>query len=114
MQDRDIQNPLSDHFRYKELKVYSSVEWLSDNRKKYRQVFDRMETDYIYAEVSIYNKYFDLDNWEVDIILKCYEDGPNPKSICTLSFRKKVSKYDPIVYIREGWGNKREGSFWKG
>jgi hypothetical protein len=24
-----------------------------------------------------------------------------------------VSKYDPVGYIREGWGNKQEGVFWK-
>ena len=26
---------------------------------------------------------------------------------------RKVSKYDNVVYIREGWGNKNEGQFWK-
>ena len=30
-----------------------------------------------------------------------------------LPFRRKVSKYDPVGYIREGWGNKQEGVFWK-
>ncbi|MBK7226489.1 MAG: hypothetical protein IPH96_14200 [Saprospiraceae bacterium] len=46
-------------FKFKELKVYASTEWLADNRKKYRQVFDRFETTYIYAELSFYNKYFE-------------------------------------------------------
>ncbi|MBK7226488.1 MAG: hypothetical protein IPH96_14195 [Saprospiraceae bacterium] len=35
------------------------------------------------------------------------------KEVCNLSFRRKISKYDHTVYIREGWGNKKEGSFWK-
>ncbi|MBK8633423.1 MAG: AAA family ATPase [Saprospiraceae bacterium] len=100
-------------FKFKELKVYTSIEWLYDNRKKYRQVFDRIETDYIYVELSLYNKFFDIDSWDVDIMLKCFEADKTQKSICNLSFRKKVSKYDPIVFIREGWGNKKEGSFWK-
>lgn len=104
----------SDQFKYKELKVYSSVEWLSGNKKKYRQVFDRMETDYIYAELSLYNKYFDVDSWDIGISLKCFDARKPSKPICSLTFRKKISKYDNIVFIREGWGNKKTGSFWKG
>lgn len=100
-------------FKFKELKVYNSVEWLFDNKKKYRQVYDRMETDYIYVELSLYNKYFDIDSWDVDVVFRCYDASKVQKPICNLTFRKKISKFDPIVYIREGWGNKKEGSFWK-
>ena len=56
--------------KFKELKVYASTEWLADNKKKYRQVFDRLETTYIYAELSFYNKYFDIEDWEIDVELK--------------------------------------------
>ena len=96
------------NFKFKELRVYSSTEWLADNKKKYRQVFDRYETTYIYAELSFYNKLFDRD-----IELRCFEIKNNKKQICNLTFKKKISKFDNVVYIREGWGNKREGSFWK-
>ncbi len=99
--------------KFKELKVYASTEWLADNKKKYRQVFDRLETTYIYAELSFYNKYFDIEDWEIDVELKCYSLKKGRKEICDLPLRKKVSKYDNVVYIREGWGNKTEGSFWK-
>lgn len=101
------------NFKFKELRVYSSTEWLADNKKKYRQVFDRYETTYIYAELSFYNKLFDRDVWEVDIELRCFEIKNNKKQICNLTFKKKISKFDNVVFIREGWGNKREGSFWK-
>lgn len=101
------------NFKFKELRVYSSTEWLADNKKKYRQVFDRYETTYIYAELSFYNKLFDRDVWEVDIELRCFEIKNSKKQICNLTFKKKISKFDNVVYIREGWGNKREGSFWK-
>ena len=57
-------------YKFKELKVYASTEWLADNKKKYRQVFDRFSTTYIYTELSFYNKWFDLDFWEADIELK--------------------------------------------
>lgn len=103
----------SNRYKFKELKVYNSVEWLYDNRKKYRQVYDRMETDYIYVELSLFNKYFDIDSWDVDIVFRCFDVSKPQKPICNLTFRKKISKFDPIVYIREGWGNKKEGSFWK-
>ena len=59
-------------FRFRELKVYASTEWLADNKKKYRQVFDRYETTYIYAELSFYNKLFDEEDWEIDVELRCY------------------------------------------
>ena len=100
-------------FKFRELKVYSSTEWLADNKKKYRQVFDRYETSYIYAELSFFNKMFDQENWEVDIQLSCYSLRKQKKELCNLKFSRKVSKYDHTIFIREGWGNKKEGSFWK-
>jgi len=100
-------------FKFRELKVYASTEWLADNKKKYRQVFDRYETTYVYAELSFYNKLFDEKDWDIDVVLKCYSLKKGKKEICSLPLRKKVSKYDNVVYIREGWGNKTEGAFWK-
>ena len=100
-------------FKFRELKVYNSTEWLADNKKKYRQVFSRQETAYVYAELSFYNKAFDLEDWEVAIELKCFAVKKSSKLLCSLPFRRKVSKYDHTMYIREGWGNKAEGAFWK-
>ena len=101
-------------FKFRELKVYASTEWLADNKKKYRQVFDRFESTYIYAEVSFYNKLFDVEDWEIDVEIKCYRLKKGREEICSLTFEnRKVSKYDNMVYIREGWGNKNEGQFWK-
>lgn len=111
--ENQSQNTEFKNYKFKELKVYSSTEWLAENKKKYRQVFDRFETTYIYAELSFYNKLFDRDSWDVDVELRCYEIRNNKKQVCNLSFRKKINKFDNIVYIREGWGNKKEGSFWK-
>lgn len=113
MSDISHYHPTSKRFKFRELKVYSSTEWLADNKKKYRQVFDRFETTYIYAELSFYNKHFDEDDWEVDLELKCFALKKDKKEICSLPFKRKVSKYDNVVFIREGWGNKKEGVFWK-
>ena len=100
-------------FKFRELKVYASTEWLADNKKKYRQVFDRYETTYVYAELSFHNKLFDVEDWEIDVELKCFSLKKGRKELCNLPFKRKVSKYDNVVFIREGWGNKKEGVFWK-
>jgi SpoVK/Ycf46/Vps4 family AAA+-type ATPase len=107
------QQPDQKSYKFRDLKIYSSTEWLADNKKKYRQVFDRFETAYIYAELSFYNKRFDEEDWEVDVELKCFSMKRGRKELCTLPFRRKISKYDNTAYIREGWGNKSEGAFWK-
>jgi SpoVK/Ycf46/Vps4 family AAA+-type ATPase len=108
-----LEHPELKRFKYKDLKIYSSTEWLADNKKKYRQVFDRYETTYIYAELSLYNKLFDGDDWEVDVELRCYALKKGKTELCSLPFKRKVSKYDNTIYVREGWGNKKEGVFWK-
>lgn len=108
-----ILDPTFVKFKFRDLKAYCSTEWLSDNKKKYRQVFDRYETTYVYAELSFYNKLFDDEDWNVKINLKCYSLKKGRKELCDLNFDRKVSKYDNIVYIREGWGNKKFGAFWK-
>ncbi len=100
-------------FKFRELKIYSSTEWLADNKKKYRQVFDRYETTYVYAELSLYNKLFDLEDWEVEVELRCSMLKKGKAELCLLPFKRKVSKYDHVIYVREGWGNKKEGAFWK-
>jgi len=106
-------NPDHKKYKFKELKVYSSTEWLANNMKKYRQVFDRSKTAYVYAELTFYNKLFDVKVWQVDVQFRCYSMKGKKKEICTLDFKKKISKYDNVVFIREGWGNKKDGAFWK-
>lgn len=101
-------------FKFKELKIYNSTEYLWENVKKYRQVFDRHETAYIYTELSLYNKSFDVEDWSLTVDLKCFssEDGQK-KEICNLTIDKEVSKFDNVIYLREGWGNQKNGTFWK-
>lgn len=101
-------------FKFKELKVYNSTEYLWDNLKKYRQVFDRDETAYVYAELSLYNKFFDVSDWTLKVNLKCFSvKGKKKTEVCDINLEKEVSRYDSVVYVREGWGNQKSGSFWK-
>ncbi|MDX1683727.1 MAG: AAA family ATPase [Saprospiraceae bacterium] len=111
--ENSVTDQIPRNYKFKSLKVYGSTEWLADNKKKYRQVFDRHQSTYIYAELSFYNKLFDEKSWEVDVELKCFSMSKGGKEICSLNLSKKVSKYDHVAYVREGWGNKRSGAFWK-
>ncbi len=113
MKDNLLQEDAQDKFKFKELKVYGSTEWIMNNEKKYRQVFDRSETSYIYIELSLYNKWFDRKNWNIQLNVKCQKLSPTIKEICNLKLDKKISQYDSIAYVREGWGNKKTGAFWK-
>jgi SpoVK/Ycf46/Vps4 family AAA+-type ATPase len=113
MEEITQQNTDSKAYKFKELKVYASTEWLADNKKKYRQVYDRLEASYVYAELSFFNKHFDVKSWDVEVTLRCISMKRAGKELCRLQIRRNVSKYDSVVYIREGWGNKKEGSFWK-
>ncbi|MGB4818094.1 MAG: AAA family ATPase, partial [Saprospiraceae bacterium] len=100
--EESVKPPESKKYKFKELKVYSSTEWLADNKKKYRQVFDRFDVTYIYAELSFYNKWFDRDFWEANFELRCFCLIKSKKEVCNLSFKRNISKYDHLVYIREG------------
>ena len=100
-------------YKFLDMKIYSSTEWLAGNRKKYRQVFEQSDIQYIYADLSLANKLFDRENWDVEVTLICYLLNKGKTEMCTLKINKLVNKTDHIINIREGWGHKRAGSFWK-
>jgi hypothetical protein len=54
MEESTQQHSDTKAYKFKELKVYASTEWLADNKKKYRQVYDRLEASYVYAELSFF------------------------------------------------------------
>ncbi len=100
--------------RFKDLKIYGSAEWLAGKQKKYRKVFDRAEATYVYAELSLYNKFFDEKDWDIEVNLKAYALKGNRRiELCSLDVERHVSKDEHIVFIREGWGNKKPGIYWK-
>lgn len=102
-------------YKFKELRTFASDEWMANSTKKYRKIFDKAELTYVRAEFSFYNKLFDEENWECTIILKCYEivPGADRKEICSLDTKREVKMDENIVYLRDGWGNPKEGVFWK-
>src|SRR4051794_23557712 len=102
-------------YKFKDLKVYGSTEWLADGKKVYRQVFDRSETTYVHCELSFYNKLFDEEDWTTYIRVRCVKLQPDGSTteICVLDENKTVSKDENVFTSFGGWGAKKTGSFWK-
>ncbi len=105
---------IGDPYKFKSLKVYASTEWLAEG-KKYRKVFENLETTYLYAELCFYNKLFDEEDWTANVVLKCFlKNGKNdPKEICSIEEKTEVSKERNEIFVRQGWGADEAGSFWK-
>lgn len=100
-------------YKYKDLKVFSSTETMDGNTKKYRRVFDNLETTYLYAELSFYNKLFDEEDWQTNITLKAFSiKGQIRKELCAITREMDILKDQNVVIIREGWGNREPGAFW--
>lgn len=101
----------AENFKFRDIKTYCSTEWLANNTKKYRSVFDEQEIAYLYCEVSLFNKRFDDKSWKLRMQLKCFDQENN--EICDLNCDRDVDTSDSIIFIREGWGVKTPGAYWK-
>jgi SpoVK/Ycf46/Vps4 family AAA+-type ATPase len=104
------ENPVN--YKFRDLKIFGSTEWLANNEKKYRQVYDEAECTFIYCELSFFNKLFDEKDWDVRMNLKCVHNNDNIE-ICNLTADRTIRKDENIVYVREGWGVKTPGVYWK-
>jgi len=101
-------------YKYNAIKIYSSDEWMANSTKRYRTVFDKMETNYLRAEFSFFNKLFDEEEWETTVNLKAFSlDGSKRTELCNLDSKITIKTDDNIVYVRDGWGNETYGTFWK-
>jgi len=103
--------PDNTHYKYRDIKVFGSTEWLANNEKNYRQVFDESEIAYVYCEVSFFNKLFDEKDWDLKLELKCFSS--DNKEVCSLNCDRTIRKEENIIFIREGWGVKEPGTYWK-
>ncbi len=98
------------NYQFVEIKTYGSTEWLADNKKKYRSVFDKAEVGYVYCEFKFNNLQFKKEDWPLKLNLKCIDE--NKKEICDLNCDRSVSINAQNVFIREGWGTRNSGGFW--
>jgi SpoVK/Ycf46/Vps4 family AAA+-type ATPase len=100
------------NYKFRDLKIFGSTEWLANNEKKYRLVYDEIECSFIYCELSFFNKLFDENDWDVKISLKCINQADGIE-LCNLIADRPIKKDENIVYVREGWGVKTQGTYWK-
>src|SRR4030095_8958503 len=103
------QPPLN--YKYRDLKVFGPADPLAESKRKYQQVLEESDTTYIYSELSLFNKKFDEEEWNVKVNLKAFH--ANGKEICDLKVERTIKTDENIVYFREGWGNPTPGAFWK-
>ena len=104
---------LGGNYKLKGLKVFGSKENLYQNVKKYRKVFDVIESRYLYCELSFYNKLFDEIDWETKVKFICTQKSTGTK-VCELEKDIVVAKEQNIIYLREGWGTPDPGWWQKG
>ncbi len=106
--------PIGANYKFREMKMHASDEWMADATKKYRRVFDRYEITYMYVEFSVFNKLFDEAEWEGSFRTKCFSiNGSQKNEICNQEEKRKVLKEENIVYLRHSWGNPNKGVFWQ-
>ncbi len=100
-------------YKFRDIKVHSSDEWMADATKKYRKVYDRYETSYMRVEFSFFNKLFDEEDWEAAVRLKCfYINGSQKNELCNQEQKRKILKDENVVYFRDSWGNATPGAYW--
>lgn len=99
-------------YKFRSLQTFCNNEWMVNNQKRYRSVFDREELDYVRIELALYNKKFDEEDWSATIRLKCI-DCATLTEYCNRVFDVTVKKEENIFYLRDGWGVEAKGKFWK-
>lgn len=99
-------------FKFKSLLTFCNNEWMVNNLKRYRTVFDKIEIDYVRVELAIYNKLFDEEDWNAKVNMKCY-DISGKQEYCNREMDISVKKEENIFYLRDGWGVENKGGFWK-
>jgi len=99
-------------YKFKSLQTFCNNEWMVNNQKRYRSVFDKAEIDYIRVELAIYNKLFDEEDWVAKINLKC-SDVSEQTEFCNRELELSITKEENIFYVRDGWGIETKGGFWK-
>lgn len=98
------------------LKSLNTFAWdrTMNKLKKYRNVYDRNELNYLSVAVEFYNKLFDEEDWETEFTFKAFRmDGDDKgKELCSETRELEVSQDRNIVVYDFGWGNDTYGKFW--
>lgn len=101
------------NYKFKNLRIFASDEWLVNRTREYRTVYDKSELTYVSAELAFYNKLFDESDWETTISFKAFaHEGTNKRELCSQEEKRKVRLDENVVYINKGWGTATVASFW--
>ena len=98
-------------YKFKEMKVYGSLENFFGNQKNYRIVFDEQEVCYVNVELQLFNILFDEEEWAAKVNIKATEYYGG-KEMCAINKDLTVPADQNIILIREGWGTPNTG-WWK-
>lgn len=102
------------NYKFREMKVHSSDEWMAGATKKYRKAFDRYETTFMRVELSFFNKLFDEEDWEGSFRTKCFSvNGSQRNELSNFEEKRKILKDENIVYVRHSWGHATPGHYWQ-
>lgn len=98
-------------YKFKEMKVYGSLENFFGNQKNYRIVLDELEVCYVNVELQLFNILFDEAEWTAKVNIKAIEYYGN-KEMCNIDKDLTITPDQNIIFIREGWGTPNPG-WWK-
>lgn len=93
------------NFKLLNIHTYNQTELFVNNTKKYRQVFEKSDLTYIYADCEIYNKLVDKANWEAEITFTLFKfNSARKKELCSLSSKHTILAENPTHTFTESWG----------
>ncbi|MFN8285362.1 MAG: hypothetical protein U0V74_01345 [Chitinophagales bacterium] len=106
---------LPDNYKFKGLYSFASPEWLINQTKSYRDVFDQSEINYLYVHLWCYNKQFDRRNWKCKVGTSCYRyvHGVMPELVCNQVDTVEVSSDKVEFFVEKGWGDPNYGGYWR-
>lgn len=99
-------------FEFISLRLFSDEEFLQEDKRKYRNVFQGPEIDYIYGEFSFYNLLYNKEDWVITIHYRIYSPEKE-NEIADFEFKRTVPKDCRIFKAVRGYGNNIKGKFWK-
>ncbi len=102
-----------DKYKLNSLKVYAWDRTVGD-KKKFRRVFEKAELSYLSVELSIFNKFFDEEDWgcELKFVLNKIEEDESLTRICEKVDDLEIAKSENVFEYNYGWGSDEHGSFW--
>jgi len=100
-------------YKFKSLNTYAWDRAMSHLRK-FRNVYDKNELNYLSVSLEFYNKLFDEKEWEAKVTLVAHElDGDKKtKEICRNTKDIAIPKDQNTVIEEFGWGSDTYGKIW--